>query len=192
MHQTRRRVAFLGSFVVALILAAGFAVSFGGGASAQDMTMSGVGHPAHVHEGLCPAPGAVVFPLTDVSGSDSMNGTPMAMGSMMGASTAIAVETSTTTIATSLASITDGNHSVVVHESAANIGNYIACGDIGGTMMGTSDLAIGLAPLNGSGDSGIVWLHDNGDGSTTVEIFLTHQGDMSTMPMATPMATPAS
>ena len=40
-------------------------------------------------------------------------------------------------------------------------------------MLGASDLPIGLAPLNDSGVSGIAWLHDNGDGSTSVYAFLT-------------------
>ncbi len=51
-------------------------------------------------------------------------------------------------------------------------------------MMG-SDLAIGLAELNGSGHSGVAWLHDNGDGTTTVDVVLMHRGMMRT-PEATP------
>ncbi len=100
-----------------------------------------------------------------------MNGTPMAMGDMMGATDAIPVEWSVTTVAASLADIVAGGHAINVHESAENIGNYIACGDIGGTMMGDSDLAIGLGTLNDSGYSGIARLHDNGDGTTTVTVY---------------------
>lgn len=191
------RFAFLGSLAIAVMLAAGLAVGMSGGVSAQStpMAMSGTGHPAHVHSGLCPAPGAVVFPLTDVSAEMMSNGTPTAGSAVMGAQSAIPVEASITKIQTKLADIVDGNHSIVVHESAANIGNYIACGDIGGMMMGSSDLAVGLAALNNSGASGVAWLHDNGDGTTTVTIFLT-EGDMAMGHggMATPsaMATPAS
>ena len=175
MHKSNRRAAFLGSFVVALLVVLGLAAGFGGSsARAQGMAS----HPAHVHEGLCPAPGKVVYPLTDVSSAMSANGTPMATGDMMGAASAIPVESSVTKIAVKLADIADGNHAIVVHESMANIGNYIVCGDIGGTMMGASDLAIGLGTLNSSGYSGVAWLHDNGDGSTNVSIFLTSTGAM--------------
>jgi hypothetical protein len=75
-----------------------------------------------------------------------------------------------------------------------NIANYLVCGDIGGTMMGSSDLAIGLGTLNNSGYSGVAWLHDNGNGSTTVTIFLmsSSTGMSGAAGGATPMATPMS
>lgn len=194
--QSRRRLAFLGSFVVALILAAGMSVGLIGGVSAQatPMAMSGEGHPAHIHTGVCPAPGAVVFPLTNVSAEMASNGTPTAGSAVMGAGSAIPVEASITTVQAKLSDLTDGNHSIVVHESMQNIANYLVCGDIGGTMMGSSDLAIGLGTLNNSGYSGVAWLHDNGNGSTTVTIFLmsSSTGMSGAAGGATPMATPMS
>jgi hypothetical protein len=192
--QSRRRLAFLGSFVVALILAAGMSVGLISGVSAQatpsasPMAMSGEGHPAHIHTGLCPAPGAVVFPLTNVSAQMASNGTPTAGSAMMGAGSAIPVEASITTVQAKLSDLTDGNHSIVVHESMQNIANYLVCGDIGGMMMGSSDLAIGLGTLNNSGYSGVAWLHDNGDGSTTVTIFLMSSSTGMSGAGATPMA----
>lgn len=138
-------------------------------AAAQDMSAT---HPAHLHVGTCDAPGDVVFPLTNVGFDFSVDGTPMA-GAAAGATTAVPVESSQTTVPASLADIAAGGHTLVVHESDANIQNYIACGDVGGTMMGESDLAFGLSPLNDSGYSGIAWLRDNGDGTTLVTIFLT-------------------
>jgi hypothetical protein len=101
----------------------------------------------------------------------------------MGSTSAIPVEVSVTTVQADLNSLVSSDYAINVHESADNIGNYIACGDIGGMMMG-SDLAIGLGELNGSGESGAAWLHDNGDGTTTVSVFLTHSGGE----MATPVA----
>jgi hypothetical protein len=142
------------------------------GVSAQEADS----HPAHIHSGSCTTLGDVVYPLNNVSSSPDMMGTPMA-GMMMGATTAIPVEMSSTTVDTTLADLTSEAYAINVHESAANIGNYIACGDIGGSVMG-SDLAIGIAPLNDSGFSGVAWLHDNGDGTTTVTVFLTHSGGM--------------
>ena len=151
---------------VALMFMTGIAVGFGSSASAQDMAMAS--HPAHIHVGTCAEPGEVVFPLSNVGGDYQMDGTPMAGMSMTGAESAIPVEASVTTVQVSLADIVAGDHTIVAHESDENIQNYIACGDVGGVMLGASDLPVGLGPLNDSGYSGIAWLHDNGDGTTTV------------------------
>ena len=125
----------------------------------------GTPHPAHIHAGSCETLGDVVYPLADVGMA--------AEGEAMGSSAAIPVDGSVTTVEAALADIVGGEHAINVHESQENIGNYIACGDIGGTMMGESDLAIGLGELNDSGYSGVAWLHDNGDGTTEVRVFLT-------------------
>lgn len=159
----------LASVAGALLLMAGLLVQFGGSAASAQAAEA---HPAHIHTGLCPAPGAVVYPLTNVSSAMAMNGTPMASSSAAGAQSAIPVESSVTTVKAALKDLVDGKHSIVVHESMAKMGNYLVCGDIGGTMMGTSDLAVGLGALNNSGYDGIATLHDNGDGSTAVTIYL--------------------
>lgn len=75
-----------------------------------------------------------------------------------------------------------------VHESAENIQNYIACGDITGLEIG--GLQIELAELNGSGYRGIASLTDNGDETTTVTVVLARTD--SGTPVASPAATPAS
>lgn len=49
---------------------------------------------------------------------------------------------------------------------------YILCGDIGGAGMGPADLAIGRAPLNDSGYTGVAMMHDNGDGTTGVSVYV--------------------
>jgi len=186
-RQTRVRAAI--SLIGALLLLAGLMAQFGdSSARAKEMAA----HPAHIHTGLCPTPGDVVFPLTDVSAAMSSNGTVTAESSEAGAASAIPVEGSVTTVKSALKDLVDGNHAIVVHESMANIGNYIACGDIGGMMMGESDLAIGLGSLNNSGESGVAQLHDNGDGSTTVTIFLVSTGMQRGSEGATPAATAAS
>jgi plastocyanin len=101
-----------------------------------------------------------------------VNGTPIA-GAVGGATDAIPVALSGTTVASTLADLMAAPFAINVHESAENIGNYIACGNIGGAMVGTADLAFGLAELNGSGYSGVATLHDNGDGTTAVSVYLT-------------------
>lgn len=69
---------------------------------------SGASEPAHIHSGQCgPTLGKVVYPLKNVEGGKS-----------------------DTTVNASLASISTGQFAVNVHQSAANIGTYVACGNI--------------------------------------------------------------
>jgi hypothetical protein len=165
-------------------------------------------HPAHIHSGSCDQLGDVVYPLTDVSMTGMMTGmmagmagTPESgmagmatpeMGQMMGAANAEPVETSYTVVDTSLDDLLGEAYAINVHESAQNIGNYIACGNIGGmpmTMPGMEQqgpiLVIGLRELNGSGHSGVAVLMGQGD-KTAVIVFLTH--GLSGGAMATPAA----
>jgi len=181
------------------VLSAGLLLALGivaapGRASAQDMAMTP--HPAHIHSGSCATLGDVVYPLTDVGGmamgtptAGDMMGTPE-MGEMMASPTSMdamsgdmamaspspmAGEMSVTTVDVALSDLTAGDYAINVHESAENIGNYIACGDLKGATGGT-DVTIDLATLNDSGYSGTAMLHDNGDGTTTVTINLMHEG----------------
>jgi len=154
---------------IATSLALGASLILAAGASAQ-MPMSP--HPAHIHAGSCPEPGDVVAPLSDVSFDMNVDGTASAGPEPVGQASAIPVEASITTVPLALADIVAGQHAINVHASADDLGTYIACGDIGGTTIGASDLPIGLGELNDSGASGVAWLHDNGDGTTTVSVFL--------------------
>jgi len=170
MMKTHRRCLSLVAFIAAFVVVSGLTVSADSrGTSAHGDASA---HPAHIHAGTCVTLGDVVFPLSNVGG-EMMDaaGTPVAMKET-GPTTAIPVGVSVTTVAADLNTIIAGGHAINIHESAENIGNYIACGDIGGNVMG-SDLAIGLGELNDSGYSGAAWLHDNGDGTTTVSVFLT-------------------
>jgi plastocyanin len=156
------------ALAAAFLLVTGLMVGFGNSTRAQEEDAS---HPAHIHSGTCgDGLGDVVYPLDNVGGG-TMMGTPQPE-SMVGASDAIPVESSVTHVDAAFADITGGEFAVNVHESDENIGNYIACGNVGGDAYGP-DLAFGLAELNGSGYSGVAWLHDNGDGTTTVAVFLT-------------------
>jgi hypothetical protein len=123
-------------------------------------------HPAHIHDGLCPEPGEVAKPLSDlVIGTDQAVGVP----------SAVPVEVSASRVDMSLDDILSAERSINVHESADAMDAYIACGDIGGQMLGDDALAIGLSELNGSGHRGVAWLQDNGDGSTNVQVFLINE-----------------
>jgi plastocyanin len=184
MHLSR----FLKSvFAIALlVLASGFIMGQRG-ALAQDEES----HPAHIHSGTCgDGLGDVVFPLSNVSESVLVNGTPIA-GATGGATDAIPVAVSGTTVPSSLADLLASPYAINIHESAENIGNYIACGNIGGTMIGASDLAIGLGELNESGYTGVATLHDNGDGTTAVSVYLTEEYSAADTETGEDMGTPA-
>lgn len=164
------------------------------GTTAQDATES---HPAHIHSGSCAQLGDVVYPLTDVSASGMMTGmmvmaatpstgmpaamaTPggLTMSPAMGATTAVAVETSQTLVDATLDDLLTQPYAINVHESQDNIQNYIACGDLGGEMMtgpamaNGGVLAIGLRELNNSDESGIALLRATDNNQTMVWIYL--------------------
>jgi plastocyanin len=124
-------------------------------------------HPAHIHSGTCAELGDVVLPLTDVAPID---------GESSGATSALPVKVSETTVDAPLQEIIDGGHAINVHLSADEIGTYIACGDIGGVVhTGENDsdqeLIVGLGELNDSGHTGVAWLGADGD-QTNVAIML--------------------
>jgi len=64
-------------------------------------------HPAHIHDGSCPSPGAVVYPLTSV-----VNGR------------------SETVVAASIGDILRSPHAINVHKSPQEIPLYTACGNV--------------------------------------------------------------
>ncbi|MFV2062179.1 MAG: hypothetical protein ACC726_01540 [Chloroflexota bacterium] len=140
---------------------------FSGGAA-----LAGGSHPAHIHAGVCPAPGDVIAPLSDVSADFLVDGEMMG-GTMGGPGSALVVEASVTTVDVSLSSLLAmEDHAIVVHD-VTDPSTYVACGDVGGQLLG-SDLPVGLASVGDSTVSGIAWLQDNGDDTTTVSVFLTN------------------
>jgi LPXTG-motif cell wall-anchored protein len=85
---------------------------------------SGGSEPVHIHTGQCgPTLDGVKYPLKNVEGG-----------------------TSTTTINATLASIETGGFAINVHESAANISHYVACGNIP-AMAATSLPKTGEMPI---------------------------------------------
>ncbi|HEV2067110.1 MAG TPA: cupredoxin family copper-binding protein [Thermomicrobiales bacterium] len=141
-------------------------------------------HPAHIHAGTCEELGDVVFPLNDVAALDA-NATPAASPAASptadGAGNVVAE--STTEVETSLDDILAAEHAINVHESAENIQNYIACGDLTGPAT-DGELRVELRELNGSGYTGEAHLVDNGDGTTTVTVTLMTAGAAAGTPAA--------
>jgi hypothetical protein len=66
------------------------------------------GHPVHIHFGTCDNLGEIAAPLTDID----------------------ATGMSETTVDLTLDDLTSGEYAINAHESAANITNYVACGEI--------------------------------------------------------------
>lgn len=176
-------------FLLALgALAGGSVVVLGQSIPVSDVELA---HPAHIHSGTCATLGDVVHPLAEVR-MPGQAGTPIAMLEPIGtpaASPGLAPEMlgeSFTLVEAPIDHILAAEHAINVHESAENIGNYIACGNVAGTVT-EGTLMIDLEELNGSGYTGRATLLDNGDGTTTVLITLM-QGDATATPVASPQA----
>lgn len=178
MIRLRKRLITLGGVLVALIvLVVGSTLGL-----AQDATPAGAmaTHPAHIHSGTCAGLGDVVYPLGNVAAigttGTASGGTPVAAASPAGTASAGGVETSFTEVNASLDDLVAGGYAINVHEAEANIGTYIACGDIGGTITpdpasGGRQLVIALRELNASGYSGVAVLRE-ADGGTDVTLYL--------------------
>ncbi len=136
--------------------------------SGDDMMMgSMVPHPSHIHAGDCSMPGEVIAPLSDVSvvGNDAE-----------GAESHTHVDIGLSTVDLALADILATDHSIMVHQSADDMGTILACGSIGGHDVDGSFL-VGVSPVADSGYAGIAWLTDNGDGTTDVQVTVLQTGD---------------
>lgn len=147
-------------------------------ADAQDLDL----HPAHSHAGTCAQPAAIVSTLSPVSNAYIVDGEAMVLPEIVGSAAGIPVEYSSTTLPVSLSQILSGQFIIDVKLSEEDQVSSIACGEIGGLMMGTTDLPIGLVPMNDSGHYGTAWLHENGDGTTTISIALIDLGSTTTSP----------
>jgi hypothetical protein len=143
-------------------------------------------HPAHIHEGSCATLGGIAIPLNDVAADGRATGilplggtpaaataldTPMAMSETVGSSSTVPFEASVTVVDVPLEQIADGQHAINVHRSAEEIDTSIACGNIGGQMMG-SLLVIGLQELNDSEVVGTAMLDAMDDQTRVVLVLL--------------------
>ena len=166
----RRITTFGAAAVLALALAPASALAqedMSDEMSGDDMMMgSMVPHPSHIHAGDCTMPGDVIAPLSDVGvvGNDAQ-----------GAESHTHVDIGLSTVDLPLEAILAADHSIMVHQSADDLGTILACGSIGGHDVDGRFL-VGISPWDGSGYAGIAWLTDNGDGTTDVEVTLLQTG----------------
>ncbi len=148
---------------------------FGPGVTAQEMVE--VSHPSHVHQGTCadldPSP---EYPLANVE--------PVSPDAEPGS-----VEVGVTSLDVSLNDLVAEPFAINLHESAENVENYIACGDITGAVV-DGTLVIGLNEQNDSGYSGVAVLSAANSGGTDVTIYLGF-GLSRDVAAATPVASSA-
>jgi plastocyanin len=164
MNRFRHRLV---GFIAGLAGLSLVALAAGGIGLAQDSTSAEAApaRPIHIHEGTCdnldPAPLHVLSDVVSPAGEVQYGGD--------GAPTAVQISEST--VDATLADLVAGQFAINVHESADNIENYIACGEIGGVVADGTTLAIGLRELNDSGQSGVAVLEGDGE-QTTVTVYL--------------------
>lgn len=181
------RVALGGKLLAIAAVATALTMGVIGSGVAQDATPAATdeaagGFPNHFHLGTCdeldPAP---AVQLADLRFPDWATAMSAAEGGEMEEVLAdaadfgnapIPVAVATTEVAVPLADIVAGGHALNVHD-AEDVSVYIACGNVGGIADERGDLFIGLDEVDGSGYSGVAWLHDNG-ASTTVVVFLSN------------------
>jgi plastocyanin len=157
---------------VTAVATAGLFITAGVGSSAQDATPAGGSahaHPAHIHLGTCseldPNP---AFPLTDVAPASNES------GAETDSAAAIPVERSVTTVDASVEDLRTGGYAINIHQSADDIGTYIACGNLSGVIDDSGALVVGLGELNDSGYSGIAILTEQSE-QTNVSVYLTEE-----------------
>lgn len=131
-----------------------------GAAFAQDEAAP---HPAHIHAGTCAELGDIVIPLNDVAEP---------MGDRVGNEMATSPRISVTGTEAPLSDITGAEHAVNVHLSADELGTYIACGEVGGTLTEDGTLAFRLHEMTDSGNQGVAWLSGGDSDGTTVTVLL--------------------
>jgi hypothetical protein len=173
----RSRRGSSAAVLLALVLAAATALSAAMSAPETRAQATDGPHPAHIHSGTCDELGDIVQPLTDVEENTA--------GEVFGAKDAERVEESETDVPMTLSDILASPHAVNIHESAENIQNYIACGNIGGRVV-DGELLIGLMEINGSGHHGIAKLDSDND-STQVTVYLAEKaGEAGARPKSPP------
>jgi hypothetical protein len=181
--------------------------------------------PAHIHAGTCDDVGEVIFPLSDlrpigtlgtptadIGAMVAADATPAAVGAQAAIAEDVAVLDSSTQVLGSLDTILADSHVIVVHESAENIGTYVACGEIAvapgeaatpvtavefGTpeaeavdVSGLRQIQVQLRELNDSGFEGWAMLYENADDTTTVVVQLVRITEIVQATTGTPVASP--
>jgi hypothetical protein len=131
--------------------------------------------PTQIHIGTCESLGDVAVPLDEATYGEALvagdAATPRtALTDVVGSVSANPAAASVTLISRSLDELLDVEHAIDV-QAGTEIGTRIVCGTVGGFRTGP-DLVFGLNEVDNSNYGGVAWLHDTGDGSTVVTIFV--------------------
>ena len=197
-----KRIFTPAAFVAALALMMSFVAS--GPVASQESTPATVSapetnaeaeielYPVHIHSGTCDDLGDVVYPLNDLQAAaqvDDPDATPVLdLGATPDAASAVGlvdiVAQSGTDVDVSIDELLSEEYAINVHESEENIQNYIACGEITGSVE-NGDLFIELMEVGQSGFYGQAELSDNDDGTTIVNVSL-YPLEVQGAPVATP------
>ncbi len=182
-----------GTLLATVAVATAMSIGIVGVGLAQDATptagdeASALVYANHFHLGTCdeldPAPAVPLADLTFPDWVGALTGEGNASievvlpepGDFGNAPIPVAV--ATTDVQVPLADIISSGHALNVHDPL-DPSVYVACGNVGGAPDERGDLFIGLGEHDGSGYSGVAWLHDNGS-STTVVVFLSHPAAQS-------------
>lgn len=139
-------------------------------------------HLANIHKGTC----ATLDPAAQ-QGLENVEPRKDSDGNVktdpIGVLTSPRVLFSSTSVDMKMDDMLSDAHAINLTKSASEPGVYIACGDIGGTIV-DDKLYIGLASLNNSGFYGVATLEKDGD-KTKVEVYLVEPA-AGTTPNATP------
>lgn len=180
------------SFWAGLLVAAAMLALGAMPALAQDATPAAGAeppHPVHIHSGTCDALGDVVYPLNNIETyniTNSFSFGPAATPEASAATPAASISATQTTpvlfsfthIDAELSELVNGGFAINAHESADNIQNYIACGNIPACTSEACPLVAGvvieLAPLNDSGYVGVARIDSDPNGGSNVSVFLFH------------------
>jgi hypothetical protein len=129
------------------------------------------GMPARLQQGTCAEIGPVAFALNGVDATEDADGNELAAPQGVGAESAVEVHASVTTVAATLDAILSGGHALIVYLSDDAMDQPVACGDVGGIVVG-EDLVVGLEARGDEGMSGVALFRAAGE-ETVVSVFLT-------------------
>lgn len=153
------------------VLAIAVGVALSAGLTTSVLAHAEHGHPARIHTGTCEELGGVAFPLNGVGASVDLENAPIPTPSVVNEESAYQVMVGETTIDGSLDDLLAADHAVMIYESDEAM-DAIACGNLGGAMMGDS-LITGLAESGHAGHLGFAIFEPSGE-QTVVTVIIGH------------------
>jgi hypothetical protein len=186
------RFGTIRNLTAGVMLASTLALGGAGLSLAQETTTTVESHPEHIHKGTCaeldPNPAAPLNNLLPIGvDPDDPEGSIKNLETVGVLTASPIFYAKSEDVDFKWDDMLADSHAINVHKSDQEIDQYIACGDIGGTVVDDGNkLVVALHPQNDSGYTGIAILEKDGDGNVDVEVYLS--GPMSQNEIATPAA----